>query len=33
MPYAGIDPLELPLRLENGYRMEMPSNSACTDEM
>ena len=31
MPYAGINPVDLPQMLENGYRMEMPINSACAE--
>ena len=33
IPYSGINPAELPRMLEDGYRMEKPSNSVCLDEM
>ena len=32
-PYPGVDPLSLVQLLENGQRLDKPSNSACPDEM
>ena len=32
-PYPGIHPVELPRKLDMGYRMEKPLNAACTNEM
>ena len=33
IPYPGIQLVNLPLLLAEGYRMERPSNSACSDKM
>ena len=33
IPYPGIQLMDLPSLLAEGYRMERPSNSACLDEM
>ena len=32
-PYPGINQKDLLHMLESGYRMERPSNAACTDDM
>ena len=32
-PYPGIDPLTLIQNLENGAKLPMPNNAACTEEM
>ena len=32
-PYPGIDPFSLVKALENGMRLENPSNEACSQEM
>ena len=33
MPYVSLKPTELLSKLESGYRMEKPTNAACSDEM
>jgi len=33
IPYAGVDPLTLIQLLEDGRRLEKPSNVACSVEM
>lgn len=33
VPYPGIEMAELSFKLEKGYRMKKPQNSACTEEM
>jgi len=33
IPYPGINPVDLPHMIQNGYRMEKPKNLACLDEM
>lgn len=32
-PYPGVDSHTLPTLLQQGHRMEMPSNSACSEHM
>ena len=32
-PYPGISPLEVIKYLDNGERLEMPNNMACSSEM
>ena len=32
-PYPGINPMDLLIQLERGYRMEKPVNFACTDQV
>ena len=32
-PYPGISPADIPQQLANGYRLQMPMNNACNDEM
>ena len=33
IPYAGVDPLMLAELLEDGKRLNKPSNAACSEEM
>lgn len=33
LPYAGMSPMDLPRKLELGYRMDIPVNAACSGEM
>lgn len=33
LPYAGVDPCDLPKLLERGRRLERPENVACPDAM
>lgn len=32
IPYSGVNPVDLPHMLQNGYRMEKPDNAACLPE-
>ena len=31
-PYPGIHPVDLPRKLDTGYRMERPLNAACSED-
>ena len=32
-PYPGISPIDLPHKLETGFRMDKPLNAACSDDV